>query len=433
MQMIRILDSRKKNFKKNFEKLILKRRKIDTKVNNVVNKIINDVKRRGDKALVHYERKFNNNSKLIPSKKSIAKAIRALNPKVKKAIFETYKRIYKWHSLQLRKNIIYKDNFGNKFSYITKPLASCAVYCPQNLPSSTLMNCIPPQLARVKRIVLCTPAINGQLNGAVMYAAKLCNVKEIVSLSGASAIAALGYGTKKIKPVDIITGPGSNYVAAAKRILSSENIISQERMFAGESEVVCWCDDSASSDEISYSLLAQSEHSQGCLAIMISKDLNLIKEVKNKIEKHIKTLPRKKIIAKSLKKYGCLIYVKSEKEALNLIQFISPEHIELSIRNYKKYINPLNDKLKNTGSIAAGPYSSMACSDYGIQQHSLPTHGTARYAGGLSVSDFTKQISINELSKIGLKKLSKSSYILANMEKLTAHSLSIKTKALRSK
>ena len=167
---------------------------------------------------------------------------------------------------------------------------------------------------------------------------------------------------------------------------------------------------------------------------MISKDLNLIKEVKNKIAKHIKTLPRKKIISQSLKKYGALIYVKSEKEALDLIQFLSPEHIELSIRNYKKYINPLNDKLKNTGSIAAGPYSCMACSgDYGIQQHCLPTHGTARYAGGLSVSDFTKQISINELSKKGLKKLSKSSYILANMEKLTAHSLSIKTKALRSK
>jgi len=431
--MIRILDSRKKNFKKNFEKLILKRRKIDTKVNKVVNRIINDVKKRGDQALVYYEEKFNNNSRLIPSKKNIDKAIRELNPKFKKTIYESYKSIYKWHSFQLKKNIIYKDNFGNKFSYITKPLASCAVYCPQNLPSTTLMNCIPAQLAGVKRIVLCTPAIKGQLNGAVMYAAKLCNVKEIVNLSGASAIAALGYGTKKIKPVDLITGPGSTYVAAAKRILSAENIISQERMFAGESEIVCWCDNSASSDEISYSLLAQSEHNQGCQAIMISKDLNLIKEVKNKIEKHIKTLPRKKIILQSLKRYGALIYVKSEKEALNLIQFISPEHIELSIRNYKKYINPLNNKLKNTGSIAAGPYSSMSCSDYGIQQHSLPTHGTARYSGGLSVSDFTKQISINELSKKGLKKFSKSSYILANMEKLTGHSLSIKTKTLRSK
>ena len=431
--MIRILDSRKKNFKKNFEKLILKRRKIDTKVNKVVNRIINDVKRRGDKALIYYEKKFNNNSKLIPSKKSIDKAIRILNPEIKKAIFESYKRIYKWHSLQLRKNITYKDNLGNKFSYITKPLNAVAVYCPGNLPSSTLMCCTLAQIAGVKRIVLSTPAINGKLNGAVMYAAKLCNVKEIVSLSGASAIAALGYGTKKIKPVDLITGPGSPYVAAAKRILSAENIISQERMYAGESEIVCWCDNSANSDEISYSLLAQSEHSSGCLAIMLSKDLNLIKEVKNKIEKHIKALPRKKIISQSLKRYGALIYVKSEKEILNFIQFISPEHIELQIKNYKKYINPLNDKLKTTGSIAAGPYSSMALSDYGPTQHSLPTHGTARYSSGLSLADFTKQISINELSKKGLKKLSKSGYVLSKMEKLKGHSLSIKTKALRSK
>ncbi len=431
--MIKILDSRKKDFKKKFEKLILNRRKIDTKVNKEVKKIINDVKKRGDKALVYYEKKFNSNSKLIPSKKSIDKAVRELNPKVKKAIFESYKRIYKWHSLQVRKNIIYKDNFGNKFSYITKPLNAVAVYCPGDLPSSALMNCIPPQIAGVNRIVLCTPAIKGQLNGAVMYVAKLCNVKEIVSLSGASAIAAFGYGTKKIKPVDLITGPGSTFVATAKRILSSENIISQEKMYAGESEIVCWCDNSAKPDEVAYSLLAQSEHSSGCLAIMLSKDLNLIKQVKNKIEKHIKTLPRKKIISQSLKKYGNLIYVKSDKEILKLIEFISPEHIELSIRNYKKYINPLNDKLKTIGSIAAGPYSSMACSDYGIQQHSLPTHGTARYSGGLSVLDFSKQISINELSKIGLKKLSKSAYVLSNMEKLTAHSLSIKTKALRSK
>ena len=430
--MIRILDSRKKNFKKNFEKLILKRRKIDTKINKVVNKIINDVKKRGDKALLYNERKFNDNSKLIPSKEDINKAIRTLSPEVKRAIFESYKRIYKWHSLQVKKNIIYKDNFGNKFSYITKPLSSTAVYCP-NLPSSALMNCIPSQLAGVERVVLCAPAIKGQLNGAVMYAAKLCNVKEIVSLSGASAIAALAYGTKKIKPVDLIIGPGSTYVAAAKRILSSENIIAQERMFAGESEIVCWCDNSATSDEISYSLLAQSEHSQGCLALMLSKDLNLIKEVKNKIEKHIKTLPRKKIISQSLKRYGALIYAKNDREILNLIQFTSPEHVELQIRNYKKYINPLNDKLKTTGSIAAGPYSSMALSDYGPTQHSLPTNSTARYAGGLSVSDFTKQISINELSKKGLKKLSKSGYVLSNMEKLTGHSMSIKTKALRSK
>ena len=142
---------------------------------------------------------------------------------------------------------------------------------------------------------------------------------------------------------------------------------------------------------------------------------------------------QEKVISKSLKKYGNLIYVKSNKEILKLIEFISPEHIELSIRNYKKYINPLNDKLKTTGSIAAGSYSSMALSDYGPTQHSLPTNGTARYSGGLSLGDFTKQISINELSKKGLKKLSKSGYVLSKMEKLKGHSLSIKTKALGSK
>ena len=136
--MIKILDSRKKNFRKNFEKLILKRRKIDTKVNKVVNRIINDVKRRGDKALIYYEKKFNNNSKLIPSKKSIDKAIRILNPEIKKAIFESYKRIYKWHSLQLRKNITYKDNLFSK-TINSLPSIVQVAGCPCVLPIITVL------------------------------------------------------------------------------------------------------------------------------------------------------------------------------------------------------------------------------------------------------------------------------------------------------
>ena len=254
-------------------------------------------------------KRFNNNSNIIPTNDKIKRSISNLKPELKKAIKDTYNRITSWHKLQNKRDIYQKDKFGNRFQYINRPLKSAAIYCPGNLPSTALMNCALAKIAGVKRVVLCTPATNGKLNGSVMYAAKLCNVNEIINLSGASAIAALSIGTKKIKPVDIITGPGSKYVAIAKRILSYKNLIAQERMYAGESEIVCWCDETASSDEIAYSLLAQSEHSDGVLSIMISKDLRLIKKVQNKIKVLKKNLPRKKIISKSLKKkwisYSC--------------------------------------------------------------------------------------------------------------------------------
>ncbi len=431
--MSKLLRLNKKNFRSLLNKITHNRNQIDIKTEFIVNKIIKDVMKNGDRALIKYEKRFNNNSNIIPTKDKIKRSISNLKPELKKAIKDTYNRITGWHKLQNKRDIYQKDKFGNRFQYINRPLKSAAIYCPGNLPSTALMNCALAKIAGVKRVVLCTPATNGKLNGSVMYAAKLCNVNEIINLSGASAITALSIGTKKIKPVDIITGPGSKYVAIAKRILSYKNLIAQERMYAGESEIVCWCDDTASPNEIAYSLLAQSEHSDGVLSIMISKNFKLIKKVQNKLKLLINNLPRKKIISNSLKKNGYLIHAKSDQEILDCIEYISPEHLELQIKNYKRYINKLHPKLNTTGSIAAGPFSSMALSDYGPTQHSLPTSGSARYSGGLNVSDFSKYISVNELSKKGLKFLSKSGYILAEEEKLRGHSLSIKTKALRSK
>lgn len=431
--MTKLLKLNNKNYKRYLKRIILKRNKFDKKTENIVNKIINDVKINGDRALIKYEKKFNNNSKIFPSNNKIKESIKILKPELKKAIKDTYARITNWHKFQNKQNIYLKDKFGNKFRYINRPLRSAAIYCPGNLPSTALMNLSLAKLAGVKRVVLCTPAAKGKLNGSVMYAAKLCNVSEIINLSGASAIAALSLGTKKINPVDIITGPGSKYVAIAKRILSYKNLIAQERMFAGESEIVCWCDNSASPNEIAYSMLAQSEHSDGVLSVMISKDLKLIKKVKKQLRVLVNSLPKKKTILKSLNSNGYLIYAKTDKMILKCIEYICPEHLELQVKNYKRFINNLHPKLNTTGSIAAGPYSSMALSDYGPTQHSLPTAGSARYSGGLNVSDFCKYISVNELSKKGLKFLSKSGYILAKEEKLIGHSMSIKTKALRSK
>ena len=214
------LNSESKTFDKVLEKLLLSR-KNKVQSNSVsVSGIIKDVKKNGDKAVLKYERKFNQNSVIVPTLHSIAKSIASLDKKVKKAIDLAYNRIYKFHSLQKFKNISYIDNLQNKLEYKYLPIDSVAIYVPgstASYPSSVLMNAIPAIVAGVKRIIMINPGYKGKQNAAVLYAAKKCKIKEIYSIGGPSAIAAAAYGTKKINRVNKIVGPGNKYVAAAKK------------------------------------------------------------------------------------------------------------------------------------------------------------------------------------------------------------------------
>ena len=204
---MKVLISKSKNFEKDLDNLLYKRREkiISDKVS--VTKIIKDVKSNGDKALIKYEKRFNKNNKIIPSLKKINRLIKSLDPKVKKAIDIAYNRIYKFHSLQKFKNISYTDRFKNKLNYKYLPIDSVAIYVPgstASYPSSVLMNAIPAIVAGVKRVVMINPGYKGNQNPAVLYAAKKCRIKEIYSIGGPSAIAAVSYGTKKINKVDKI-------------------------------------------------------------------------------------------------------------------------------------------------------------------------------------------------------------------------------------
>ena len=217
---MKVLISKNKNFDKTLDSLLFKRKKkiISDKVS--VTKIIKDVKNNGDKALIKYEKRFNKNNKIIPSPNQINRLIKSLDSKVKKAIDTAYNRIYKFHSLQKFKNISYTDKFKNKLNYKYLPIESVAIYVPgstASYPSSVLMNAIPAIVAGVKRLVMINPGYKGSQNPAVLYAAKKCRIKEIYSIGGPSAIAAVSYGTKKVKKVDKIVGPGNSYVAAAKK------------------------------------------------------------------------------------------------------------------------------------------------------------------------------------------------------------------------
>ena len=419
---MKILSSNNKNFYNELDKILDRRKVVDRTTLKIVEKIIDDVRKNKDKALIKYEKRFNANSKIIPSKKDISKAIKSINPKIKKAIDETCRRVKDWHVKQKPKDIFYKDKFNNKFYYKNKSIESVSCYVPGNLPSTLIMCATPAIISGVKRIVLCTPAVNGKLNGAVYYAAKKLGIKEYYSLSGASAIMALAMGTKKVKAVNKIVGPGSKWVALSKKYVFLEGLCGIESANYGPSEILCIGDSSSSPETTASSMIAQSEHDKDAMAILLSKSKELIKKTKSSINKQLKNLPRKKIASQSLKKNGLLIYVPTDKKIINLTNYIAPEHIEVSLKNFKKYLN----KKIIAGSICIGPYSSMGLSDYGPQNHNLSTHGSAKFSSGLGVKDFITQTSYNELSKKGVAKLGKNGILLSEIESLIGHTRSIK-------
>jgi histidinol dehydrogenase len=420
---MKVLDSSKKNFDKLLDNLLMQRkRKVQSSSVSVTN-IIKDVKKNGDKALLKYEKKFNKNSVIKPSSNQIQKSIQSLNSIVKKSIDTAYNRIYKFHSLQKFKNISYTDKFKNKLEYKYIPLDSVAIYVPgstASYPSSVLMNAVPAIVAGVKRIVMINPGYKGKQNPAVLYAAKKCKIKEIYSIGGPSAIAAVSYGTKKIKKVDKIVGPGNAYVAAAKKEVFGD--VGIEGMTAGPSEVTIVCDKYSNPEWVASDLIGQAEHDYLAQCILISKDKNLFNKVKFEIIKQLKEIPRGSIAKRSLQNNGILMHVNSDKKIINIVNKIAPEHLELNVKNYKSIVS----KIKNSGSICLGKYAVMAMTDYNVgSNHVLPTNGSAKYSSGISVNEFYKRISYINLSKKGIESLGPSVITLANYEGLVGHARSV--------
>ena len=417
--MIKVLDCKNSNYKFKLN-LHLEKRRFGKIINtNIVPKIIRDIKKKKNSALLKYERKFSNNNEIKLSKKKIIKVIKTLDPKIKKAIDFSYNRILNYHLKQTVKNVNYKDKFNNNIKYKLVPIESVGIYVPANLPSSLLMIAIPARIAKVKRIVLANPKLNGKLNPAVLYAAKKLKINEIYSMGGAQAIASLAY----IQKVNKILGPGNDFVARAKKEISRD--VGVESMIAGPSEISVVADNSTKINEVVTSLIGQAEHDINSQSILITKDQNLINSVKKLIPKNLNFLPRKKIAEKSLKKNGLIIKVYNNNQIIDIINTIAPEHLELNIKNYKKILN----KIFNVGSICIGNYSAMAVSDYNVgTNHVLPTLGSAKFSSGLSVNEFYKKISQIKLSKKGIEVIAKKAITLAEYEGLTGHALSIKSR-----
>ena len=418
------------NCKNNISKLtnFLESRRTEKNNNlEIVNKIIKDIKKNKLKALLNYEKKFSKNKEIKLSTDRVNKSIKKLDPKVKKAIDYAYSRIWKFHLKQikgLREKIVYFDKFKNKLEYRSVPIESVGIYVPGNLPSTLLMNSIPAKIAGVKKIILATPKINGKLNPAVLYAAKKMGIKEIYSMGGAQAIASFAY----IQKVNKVIGPGNKYVAEAKRQLSGK-IIGTETMYAGASEICVLADNKTDVNQIITSIVSQAEHDPDSQCILITKDKKIINKVKTGITKILKTLPRKKIATTSLKKNGLIIIVKNDKQILNVINEIAPEHLEINVKNYKKY----DKKIFNVGSICNGRYTPMSVSDYTVgTNHVLPTSGSSKFSSGLNINEFIKKISVVTLSKLGVEKIGNPAITLSEFEQLYGHAQSIKSRMRRN-
>ena len=423
--MIKIFKCNNTNYINKLIQFLDKRRNEKNYDVKKVSLIIKDIKKNKTKALLKYEKKFSKNNIIRPSKKKINQSINQLEPKVKKAIDFAYSRIHKFHLKQLKslKNIIYKDKFSNKLEYKNIPIDSVGIYVPGNLPSTLLMNSIPAKLANVKRLVLATPKVNGKLNPAVLYAAKKVGINEIWNFGGAQAIASLAY----IQKVNKIVGPGNKFVAEAKRQLSGK-VVGTESMFAGPSEICILADKYSDIDQVATSLISQAEHDIDSQCIMISKDTKLINNVKKRVSELIKKLPRKKIAYKSLKKHGLIIKVKNDKQIINVINTISPEHLELLVNNYNTYVK----KIINAGSICNGKYSPMCATDFTVgTNHVLPTLGSAKFSSGLNINEFIKKISVVTLSKLGVEKIANHAITLSEFEQLNGHTQSIKSRIRR--
>ena len=392
-----------------------------------VAEIVDNVKENKDKALFDYTLKFDKCSltkdTVRVSKEEIKEAYEKLDKEYIEVIKEAAANIADFHKRQLRNTWIETRPDGSILGQRITPLESTGCYVPGGkaaYPSSVLMNIVPAKVAGVQRIVMVTPpSAEGKVNLGTIVAADIAGATEIYKVGGAQAIAALAYGTESIPKVDKITGPGNIYVALAKKAVFGNVGIDS---IAGPSEIVVLADESANPRFVAADLLSQAEHDEMASAILVTTSEKLANEVSDEVDGFLKVLSRENIIRASLDNFGYIIVADTIDEAINTVNDIASEHLEILT------VNPFETmtKIKNAGAIFLGEYSSEPLGDYFAgPNHILPTNGTSRFFSPLSVDDFIKKTSIISYSKDALCKVHEKIELFAKNEGLTAHANSI--------
>ena len=395
-----------------------------------VNDIIQNVRENRDEAIFEYTLKFDgatiNQDNIRVTEEEIKEAYEQVDPKLLDVIRKALVNIRDYHTKQKQYSWFDSDESGIILGQKVTPLKTVGVYVPGGkavYPSSVLMNVIPAKVAGVSNIIMTTPCgKDGKVYPSTLVAAKEAGVDAIYKVGGAQAIAALAFGTESIPKVDKIVGPGNIYVALAKKAVFGYVSIDS---IAGPSEIMVLADETANPRFVAADLLSQAEHDEMASAILVTTSETLAEQVSVEVDKFVATLSRKEIIQKSLDNYGYILVADTMQDAIDTVNEIASEHLELVTKNPFETMT----KIRNAGAIFIGEYSSEPLGDYFAgPNHVLPTNGTAKFFSPLSVDDFIKKSSIISYSREALKPVYKDIVQFAECEKLTAHANSIRVR-----
>ena len=427
MQFLRASDP---DFETRFTAIVDDRRESDSDVSRQVADILADVKQRGDAALAEYSQRFDQyelvqDSDWLITKDACRHAYDDLDPELRGALELAAERITAYHRDQLPLDRDFTDQDGVRQGAIWRAVDAAGLYVPGGraaYPSSLLMNAIPARVAGVERLVVVTPTPGGKVNPLVLAAAHIAGIDEIWRIGGAQAVAALAFGTDRIKPVDVITGPGNAWVAEAKRQLYGVVGID---MVAGPSEILVIADGDNDPHWIAADLLSQAEHDPSSQSILITDDEKFGQRVLQAVEAQLAELATVGTARSSWDDYGAIAVVESLTDAPALANRLAAEHVELAVAEPE----PLLKAIRHAGSVFLGRMTPEAIGDYVAgPNHVLPTGRRARFASGLSVLDFMKRTSFIELNDAALAKVGPAAVALANAEGLPAHAKSVEAR-----
>ncbi|MGB2552516.1 histidinol dehydrogenase [Campylobacter sp. MOP51] len=414
------------SFKDSFKQLVNRSDMDMGSVTPVVLEILNDVKKNGDAALFEQVGKFDrwkpNEADFKIDPVDMQRAYDGIDDSLRHALNLAYDRIKAYHEKSLPQTWTQKDDQGVLLGAKYTPVDRAGLYIPGGkaaYPSSLLMNAIPAIVAGVKQIVVCTPAVEGKVNKLLLAAMHICGIKEAYKVGGASAIAAMAYGTNLIKKVDVITGPGNIYVATAKKLVYGEVNID---MIAGPSEIGVIADESANPRHIAIDMLSQAEHDELASAFLITPNQAFAAQVQKCINEELKSLQRESIARASIENKSAIIVARDIKECVELMNELAVEHLEIATNDAMEIMADI----RHAGAIFIGHFTPEAMGDYlAGPNHTLPTGGSARFYSPLGVENFIKKSSIISVSAKGITELGQACMKLAEAEGLTAHKRSV--------
>ncbi|MBR3690884.1 MAG: histidinol dehydrogenase [Eggerthellaceae bacterium] len=388
--------------------------------------IIEEVRSRGDAALRDFTERFDGvlieDFRVKPE--AIEAALDAVDPETLDALRHAARQIRDFHERQKQQSWFFAREDGAILGAKVSPLDSVGIYVPGGralYPSTVLMNALPAQVAGVKRIVCVTPPTkDGTLDSAILAACSIGGVTEIYTVGGAQAIGALAYGTESIAPVAKVTGPGNAFVAAAKKIVSGDVGID---MIAGPSEVCVVADEAADPSLVAIDLMAQAEHDPLAACYLVTFSEEYADAVEAAIAEHVKKSPRADITMSSLSDQGLIVVCQDMPQALDVVNVIAPEHLEMHVENAMDLLGGI----RNAGAIFLGEWTCEALGDYVAgPNHTLPTGGTARYSSPLSVDEYVKKSSVIQYTPAALANDAAAVTRIADHEGLWAHAQSVR-------